>query len=412
MISTNSDHWYKELKERTPNGTQTLSKSPERYVNGVYPKVLVKGQNGHVWDADNNEFIDYIAGLGCISLGYTDPLVTNWVMDQLRKGVSFSLPNPIEALVCKELTNRIPAADQWKFTKTGSDADSMAVKCARAYTCRDKIMVLGYHGWHDWYSIANDKKAGIPLAFADYVKKARYGVIEDLEDLKTEQYAALIMEPMVFDEPAGGYLHYIRDLCTLTGTVFILDEVVTGGRFEGFAAQNYFGVRPDLTVLSKGLANGYPFAAVGGKKSVMSTFERDDFFASTTFGGECVSLTACLATLTQIDSTINETVKNGQRIKDAFNRIFEGDAVCKGYPTRTSFDFPTKEHKALFWQGCIEYGILFGYSNFIMASHDLKDIAVTIGVMEISAKEVKANWANPISRLRGDMPVEPLRMRT
>ena len=403
--------WLEHVKW-TPLGTQTNSKAPNKYVEGVYPRLAESGTGCKLTAANGREYIDYIAGLGCISLGYNNEYVNNSVIQQLKKGVSFSLPTLLESQVSQALCQRVPSTDMWKFTKTGSDADSMAIKAARAYTKRNKIMVLGYHGWHDWYSIVNDKKLGIPGAMADNVIKARYDKSEDVKRLEQFDIAAVIMEPMVFDRPSTGYLDYLRHMCSKTGTLLIWDEVVTGGRFENFVAQNYFGIRPDLTVLSKGIANGFPLAAIGGPKAFMSVFEHDDFFASTTFGGECIGLAACLATLEEIDRTITQTVANGELIERAFNTMFEGDAICKGYPTRTTFDFPTKTHKALFWQECAKDGVLFGYSNFIMAAHGLDEVSYTLGVMEKAAHFLKKNWKEPIWKLEGRLPVEPLRMRT
>lgn len=408
---TKSEQCWDLLQKLTPNGCQTLSKGPTRFVEGIYPKVLAWGKGGHAWDEDNNEYIDMISGLGAITVGYCNRDINRVVTEQLFKGVSFSLPNKLEYLVAERLNEVVPGTDMWKFTKTGSDATSMAIKCARAYTGREKVMVCGYHGWHDWYSIVNDKKAGIPKVLSKYIVKAKYNDLKSFSDLDTKDYAAVIMEPMVFDLPEKGFLANVKALCKSTGTVLIFDEVVTGGRFEKFTAQSYFKVTPDLTVLSKGIANGFPLAAVGGNRAIMQTFERDDFFASTTFGGECLSLAACLATLDILQEKLPEMVSNGLRIKDTFNRVYNEHCRCKGYPTRLTFDFPTKEHKALFMQEMCLQGVLIGYSNFVMADYigiDIENILVALG---ISRAVIEKYWDDPLKGLKGKIPVEVFRLR-
>jgi glutamate-1-semialdehyde 2,1-aminomutase len=407
-LAKKSDDLFARQRDLTPFGTQTMSKAPDRYVNGVYPKLLTRGMGSHVWDVDDNEYIDWISALGPISVGYCNDYVDNHIKVQMMKGIVFSMPNELEAQVADRLSQIIPSMEMSKFTKTGSDACTMAVKAARAYTGRTSVVVCGYHGWHDWYSIVNDKKAGIPDILAGYTKK---GVYNNLDSFKRNMPACIILEPMVVAYPEKGFLEGLRDWCTQNRVVLIFDEVVTGARFEKFAAQEYFGVRPDLTVLSKGIANGMPLAVVGGRREIMKTFERDDFFASTTFGGECLSLAACLATLDILHTQIPEMARKGAIVKMVFDQAFSGSAFCIGYPTRTQFEFPGVPHKALFWQECAKRGILFGYNNFVMAAHTQEDIDRTCNVIEDAAAIVKTFWNDPQSRLEGDLPVEALRLK-
>jgi len=189
--------------------------------------------------------------------------------------------------------------------------------------------------------------------------------------------------------------------------------VVTGGRTQDFTASSMFGIEPHLIVLSKGIANGFPVAAVGGKKSIMSTFERDDFFVSGTFGGECLSLVACIATCETLEIELPRMIMNGQYIKSYFNDMFKlTGAVCKGYPTRLTFDFPTTEHKALFMQEMCLNGVLVGYSNMVMASYREKDLKKILNAIRIAYSVMVDNWDNPKSILQGPLPVETLRLRS
>ncbi len=402
--------WETNLKY-TPNGTQTLSKMPNRFVE-AYPRILEAGNGAVVWDEQGKEYVDMISGLGAISVGYNDPIINLAVMEQMRKGTLFSLPHKLEGQTAAKLVQLVPFTEQWKFLKTGTEGTMAAVRCAKAYTGRDKIMTCGYHGWLDWFAIQNNRTAGIPEFNALLVKKAVYNDLESFKDLLSKKYAAVIIEPYVWDIPNPDFFGYLMDLCNSTGTLLIMDEVVTGGRTQSFTASTLFGIEPHLIVLSKGIANGFPLAAVGGKKSIMSTFERDDFFVSGTFGGECLSLTACISTCETLEIELPRMIMNGQTIKGYFNDLFKlTGAVCKGYPTRLTFDFPNTELKALFMQEMCYNGVLTGYSNMVMANYKQQDMNKILNAIQVSHSVLIDNWDNPKGVLKGALPVETLRLR-
>lgn len=411
MIHALTDILFAGQLKTTPFGSQTLSKCPNRYVEGVYPKMIRRGEGSHVWDYDHNEYIDFIASLGATSVGYADPGINAALIRQLEQGALFSLPSDLEGAAARRLTDLAPFTEQWKFFTSGSEACAAAVKLARAYTGRQNVVTCGYHGWMDWYTIANDKKAGIPPVLAEYVSKAKYNDIESFKALVNENTACVIMEPMAFQWPKEGFLQAVRDLCTKTGALLIFDEVVTGGRTEGFFAANHFQVVPDLITAGKALTNGLHMGAVGGPRSLTKTFERDDFFASGTYGGSCLSLRAFLVTSRILVVNLPRMISNGQWLAQAFNVLFP-EATCEGYPTRTQFSFPTVAHKALFWQECVKRGLLFGYSNFIMASHDADDIQKAVDVMTEIKPILTKFWHEPTAALEGKLPVEALRLRS
>lgn len=329
-----------------------------------YPKTLIKGKGGKVYDEDGNEYLDLISGLGAVSVGYANDVVDNAAYLQMRKGTIFSLPSPIEYEVAQKLTKLVPGTDQWKFGKNGTDGTLMAIRAARALTGRNKILTSGYHGCSDHFECLGTRRAGM-IDMSEFTHKLQYPFYHD------DSYAAVILEPWLLKQNYGETL---RQWCDITGTLLIADEVVTGGRFEGFTASDYIKVKPDIFVLGKGLANGFPICAVGASRSIMSVFERDDFFASGTFGGECVSLAAAKATLDILESSIPKMVWNGSRIKEAFNKLpWEAKAV--GYPTRLDFQFKDEVTKYTFWQEMCKRGVLIGYNNFIKA--DNTDAEVT-----------------------------------
>ncbi len=383
---------------------------PSRFIRGVYPEVLSHGRDAHVWDMEGNKYIDLIAGLGAVSIGYGDMDVTNQAFNQARLGVSFSLPHAIEGRVARKLNSLVPGTEMWKFGKNGTDATVMAVRMARAHTNRMNIVTAGYSGCADVFEAIGVRTAGIPVAqLAPLNHRAVYNDIESFQCLRDHSYACVIMEPMVYDYPKPGFLEALRELCTETGTLLIFDEVVTGGRFEQFVAQSYFKVLPDLTCLGKAIANGFPLSSVGGPRKYMSTFERDDFFASGTFGGEAVSLAACLATVDKLETQLQQTVENGRVIQASFNALFKGMATCEGYPTRFIFKFPTKAHSGLFMQEMCLKGVLIGHANMVMSSLTRKDILKIVPAFENAYEVLNDNWTNPLAALKGPLPEDTLR---
>ena len=410
MMTKNSEQSFSLVKQYTPNGSQTLSKMPERYVNGVYPKLLERGKNGHVFDVEGCEYIDLISGLGAISVGYSNDDIDNAVYLQMRKGTIFSLPNELEGKAAKLLTELVPGTEMWKFGKNGTDGNLFAVRAARAYTGRNKILTVGYNGCADVFECRGTRTAGIPKSLKQDTHKAYYNNINSFHELNYGDVACVLMEPMVYDFPSKDFLGDVKLLCKKTGTLLVFDEVVNGGRWKDFVSSRYFEVQPDLYVLGKGLANGLPLCAVGGSRSIMSTFERDDFFASNTFGGECLSLAAFIKTQEILTRSIKKMIWNGDRIKEAFNKLdWPEHCEAKGYSTRLSFFFSSLSHKALFWQEMCLHGVLVGYSNFIMATHTDEDVTQVIDAIYKSYKVVKDNWKDPMKAMKGQLPVEALK---
>lgn len=411
------DAWLLQT-QLTPGGSQTLSKLPNRYIDGVYPKLIERADGCILETYDGKSYVDYICSLGPIILGYNNPSVNSAVIHAIRNGqVIFSLPSHFEYKLASKLQSIIPCADQSRFFKTGSDACAAAVKVARAFTGKMKVAVCGYHGWHDWYTIANDKKAGIPPILEQYVQKFKYNDPQSLEDiLKGGDVAAVMLEPTVYEAPREGFLQKVVDIAHQYGALVIFDEVVTGFRFGLGGASKYFEVTPDMVTLSKAMANGFPMAAVCGKKEIMDVFNHDDFFISGTFGGDVVGIEAAYATINVLQRNHADFIRHiwtaGEALRDGFNEaaaVLELEGVsCIGYPPRTTFQFPTVAHKALFWQEMAKQNFLVGYANFISAAHTLGVISKTLPAIELALRVVKSHWNNPEEMLEGPLPVEAL----
>ena len=384
-----SDEWYmRALKVQKPV-TQTLAKGPGQFSKGVSPKYLVKGKGSHVWDVDGNEYIDFNAAIGPLSLGYAYPAVDNAIKAQLEDGISFSLMHPFEVELAELIQQVIPNAEAVKIAKTGADVCSAAVRVARAFTGRDKIFCCGYHGWHDWYIGITSRNAGVPEAIQDMTYTFEYNDIEAIRAALDETVAALILEPFIFQEPAFGFLQELATVCKENGTLLIFDEMWTGFRIAIGGAQEYFNVKPDLAVYSKACANGMPIALLTGRADVMELFN-SEVFSYTTFGGEALSLAACIATINElIDKNVPQYLaEKGALLKDGYNRLaiefgMDKYTACIGFNCRTMVTFTPEagnglEVKTLMQQEMIKRGILWAGFHNMCYSHTDEDINYTL----------------------------------
>ena len=294
-----SKEFLKRSLSVTPIGAQTYSKS-HRYLSGdCVPYFMECGRGGRVWDVDGNEFIDFILGLGPVTVGYNNPEINEVVKEQLAKGIIFSQSTVLEIELSEKLVDIIPCAEMVRFVKNGGDATSAAVRLARAATGREIIAACGYHGMHDWYIGSTSLNEGVPQAVCDLTQCFEYNNITSLEKVFAEnrgKVAAVILEPVQDCGPVDDFLGKIKQLCEKNDTVLIFDEVVSGFRIALGGAQEYYGVVPDMAAIGKGMANGMPLSAVVGKKELLDQIS-EGVFISTTFGGEALSLAAALKTI-------------------------------------------------------------------------------------------------------------------
>ncbi len=418
-----SEELYQRSLGLIPSNTQTLAKGPTQYVNGMAPKYLVKGKGSHVWDVDGNEYIDYNMGIGPLSLGYAYPRVDEAVKKQLEDGITFSLVHPLEVEVAEIIRDIIPNADMVRYSKTGADVTSAAVRLARAYTGKNKILCCGYHGWHDWYVSVTARRNGIPEAVQAITYTFDYNNIDSLKDSIDDDTAAVILEPVVFQEPKDNFLNKVADLCKENSVILIFDEMWTGFRMALGGAQEYFGITPDLATYSKAVANGMPISILTGKKEIMQLADEDIFFY-TTFGGEALSLAAVKATIAEMKEKNVQAylVKQGAKLKDGYNKIAEELGLdytkASGYNWRSIITFDAKAGdplilKSLVQQEMIKRGILWGGFHNMSFSHTDEDIDYTLKayeqVLPILKKAVDDGNASEL--LRGK-PVQPVFRKT
>lgn len=385
---TNSREWLQRAEKTIPLGSQTFSKSKVAFPQNAAPLFIERGYGSKVWDADNNEYIDFVNGLLSISLGYCDAEINQAVISQLALGVTFSLPHKLEMEVAEELVKLIPCAEMVRFGKNGSDATSAAIRLARAYTKREHVAVCGYHGWQDWYIGSTTRNLGVPECVRALTHAFTYNDLDSLEKLFNEypeQLAAVIMEPMNVAYPKQGFLEGVQALCQKYGTVLIFDETITGFRFDLHGAQGLFNVTPDLATFGKGMANGFPISAVVGKQKIMSLME--DIFFSGTFAGETMSLAATKATLKKMqrESVLQHIYTLGEKLICELNKLIVKHGVkdwldTAGHPSwsfiiiKDTQQYTSLELKSLFIQEMCARGILIGGSHNLSFAHTLNDI--------------------------------------
>lgn len=406
-----------------PSCTQTFSKGPTQFVQGVSPIFLEKGKGSHVWDVDGNEFIDFTMALAAVILGYNYPIVTEAVKKYLDFGTTFTLPHRLEIELSELLCEIIPCAEMVRFGKNGSDVTSGAVRVARAYTGRNKIICCGYHGWQDWYIGSTSRNKGVPEAVRELTLTFEYNKIDTLEKIFAEnrnQIAAVIMEPVGIEEPKDNFLKEVKELTHKNGAILIFDEIVTGFRLSLGGAQEYFNVIPDLACFGKAMGNGFPIAAVVGKKEIMKLF--DKVFFSFTFAGEIISIAAAIATLKEMKEkkVIVYLWEQGRKLKEGFNVLAKEYGVdkfmqCIGLSPRTVITFKDEQQnedlllKSLFQQECIKRKILFTSVHNLSFSHINADINYTLRVYRTVLEILKdAIVKNKIRRLLNGKPVKPV----
>lgn len=381
----NSEQWLARALKTIPLGSQTFSKSRTQYPYGVSPYFVERGEGCRVWDADGNEYLDFIMGLAAVTLGYNDPDVTGAVRRQLDVGTIFSLPHRLEMEVAEAIVEAVPCAEMVRFGKNGSDATSGAIRLARAATGRDRVAVCGYHGWQDWFIGSTARNRGVPQAVRDLTHTFAFNDLASLQSLLDQhsgEFAAVILEPMNVVEPTPGFLQGVKDLAHRHGAVLVFDETITGFRYELGGAQQRFGVVPDLATFGKGLANGYPVSAVAGRADLMKVME--EIFFSFTFGGELLSLAAAKATVAKLQrEPVIKTLKHrGQRLKDGLQALIVsasaeefisvgGDATWSFVLIAECAPYTAWEIKTLFLQEMFARGVLtIGTHNLSYAHGD------------------------------------------
>lgn len=290
------------MTEHIAGFTSTGSKRPDILFGRQEPDLpsrMTRSSGCRVWDEDGREYVDYIMGLGSVALGYGHPEVARAATRAIESGVVGPLAPVLEDEVAGELTRLIPWMERVRFLKTGAEAMAAAVRLARVSTRRDRIIGCGYHGWLDWCQGA----AGVPHPTRTLYDELVFNDPEGARKLiraTGDRLAAVVFEPVIVYEPDLEWLQVLREETARCGALLVVDEIKTACRLAVGGACERYGIRPDLMVIGKALANGFPLAAVGGRREVMDGVSRT--WISSTLATEFVSLAAAKATLEQMVS--------------------------------------------------------------------------------------------------------------
>jgi glutamate-1-semialdehyde 2,1-aminomutase len=401
----NSDKLRQRAHWIIPGGAHTYAKGDDQYPL-LSPGFIVNGYGCHVWDVDGNAYIEYGMGNRAVGLGHAYRHVVEAVARQLEFGCNFTRPARIEVECASTFLEMVPGADMVKFCKDGSDATSAAVRLARAATGRDFIARCRDHPFFstdDWFIGTTEMNAGIPQAVRDLTLGFRYNDLNDARDLFARhpgKIAALILEASRGDEPAEGYLRELQVLCHQNGALFILDEMITGFRWARGGAQEYYGLRPDLSCFGKALGNGFAISALAGKREFMALggIEQLDsprvFLLSTTHGAETHAMAAAIATMHVYaqEPVIQHLCAQGLRLKAGIEEVIAhhglqrfvgitGHLACLSYFTKDRTGAPSQAFRTLLLQETIRRGVL-APSLVVSYTHGNDEIDQTIAAFD------------------------------
>ena len=385
-------HLYNKAKTLIPGGVMLLSKRPEMHLPIKWPSYFSKSKGCFVWDLDNNKYVDMsIMGIGTNTLGYGNKKVDEAVIRTVLKGNMSTLNAPEEVYLAEKLIELNPWASKVRFARTGGEANSIAVRIARAASGKDKIAFCGYHGWHDWYLSANHNSsnnlsehlipglstAGVPSTLKNTVFPFQYNNFNELlEIVKQNEIGVIKMEVVRNFGPDNNFLQKVRDLATKRGIVLIFDECTSGFRETYGGIYQKYNVIPDMIMYGKTLGNGYAITAVLGKEQVMEATQKT--FISSTFWTERIGSTAALETLEVMKETRSwEIITNqGNKMRAGWQSIaakYNLKIQINGIPALSSLLFLSSNHleyKTLIAQEMLKKGYLAGTLFYPSIAHN------------------------------------------
>ena len=383
---------YKKAKNLIPGGTMLLSKRPEMFLPEQWPSYFSKAKGCSVWDLEGNELIDMsIMGIGTNTLGYGNDTVDNAVMGTIRKGNMSTLNCPEEVYLAEKLIEINPWADMVRFARSGGEANSIAIRIARAASGKDNVAICGYHGWHDWYLSANHNAGddlashllsglnpnGVPKSLKNSVYPFNYNKFEELLSIvDTKDVGVIKMEVVRNFGPEDNFLQKVRELATKRNIVLIFDECTSGFRETFGGIYKKYDVEPDMAMYGKTLGNGYALTAVVGRKSVMETAQNT--FISSTFWTERIGPTAALATLKVMEETKSwEVITNiGNKMRQGWQKLADNHNLeidISGIPSLSNYSFKSNkslEYKTFIAQEMLKKGYLASTNFYASTAHN------------------------------------------
>lgn len=388
---------WSRAKEVIPGGSMLFSKKAEVMLPKFWPSYYKTAKGITVTDLDGNKYLDFSnMSVGACSLGYGNEKVNEAVKSAVDEGVMSTLNSPQEVQLAERMIELHPWSDAAKFSRSGGEANAIAIRIARAYTGRDYIAICGYHGWHDWYLSANLNSEdnlkshlmngvppkGIPKVLANTVFPFAYNDLKGLAKLLSSgDVAAVKMEVSRSVGPNEGFLEGVRELCDKYGTVLIFDECTSGFRETFGGLHLKYGVNPDLAMFGKAMGNGFAISAVLGKGDVMKAAE--ETFISSTFWTERLGPTAALATLQEMERLRSwETLpKLGREMKQFWTETLSRlqiDAAVGGLDALPDFVINThqwREAKTFITQEMLKSEFLANSTIYFSTEHHTEEIS-------------------------------------
>jgi len=381
---------YSKAKQIVAGGNMLLSKRPEMFLPEQWPSYFSKSKGCEVWDLDGKKYIDTLMMPGTNSLGYNYEEIDEAVKETINSGNMSTLNAPEEVELTERLVELHPWADMARFARSGGEANSVAIRLARAASGKDNVAFCGYHGWHDWYLASNlsDSKGldghllpgldphGVPKNLKDSVHPFEYNNFDKLEELvKTKNIGVIKMEVYRNKEPENNFLHRIRKLANEHNIVLVFDECTSGFRKNFGGLHKLYDVEPDVAMFGKALGNGYAVTAVLGKREVMQAAEKS--FISSTFWTERIGSSAALATLKAMDKekSWEKITSTGEAINREWIKLsqeYELPITISGLAALTTFTFKSKNalaYKTLITQEMLKKGYLAATAVYVCTAH-------------------------------------------
>jgi glutamate-1-semialdehyde 2,1-aminomutase len=394
----------KKIHHLIPGGCHTYAKGDDQFPE-FYPPYISRGEGCRVWDVDGNEYIEYGMGLRAVTLGHAYPAIVMAACQQMWKGNNFARPAAIELEAAEAFLKVVPGAEMVKFAKNGSDVTTAALKLARAYTGRDMVAICTDHPFFsvdDWFIGTTAVKAGIPKSIQDLTVGFQFNNIASVQALFDQypgQLACLMMEVEKNDPVNPHFLNEVQALCKTNGTLFVLDEMITGFRWHLGGAQTLYNIVPDLSTFGKAMGNGFAIAALAGKREIMELGglyhdKERVFLLSTTHGAENHALAAFMAVVKEYETKdiIGHMQEQGERLRTGLEKSIaahglqdfvgiHGFPVCLVFSTRDQQKQASQAFRTLLLQELIKRGVI-APSLVLSYAHKAADIDQTIAIFD------------------------------
>jgi glutamate-1-semialdehyde 2,1-aminomutase len=424
MKTTRSEQLFAEAQTLIPGGVNSPVRA-FRSVGGT-PRFIERGAGAYVWDVDENRYLDYVLSWGPLALGHAHPVVVQALQEAATRGTSYGAPTALESELARLVIDTVPSIDMIRFVNSGTEATMSALRLARAYTGRDKIIKFAgcYHGHADMLlvqagsgvaTLGLPDSPGVPAATANHTLTVEYNDIDAVRQIfetYPDEIAAIITEPiaanMGFVLPHDGFLQELIDLCHQYGALFILDEVMTGFRVSAGGAQAHWNLDPDITCLGKVIGGGLPVGAYAGKRDIMQKVApAGAMYQAGTLSGNPLAMTAGLATLRELlqgDNMARSVDMTRQLVEGilsigremniplqagyvgtmfGFYFLKEADTEINDYASAKKYADPPRYGK--FFHAMLERGVYLAPSQFeagfMSSAHTPADIEMTLNAV-------------------------------